>query len=130
MTAARLTSSTVVRHPDTGALVFLASGAPCPDWAAERVGDHLLGSTTEAKTEDDTPPVPPSPPAATPVAPVDGPLDGTTVPEDGGPNEPPRAGRGSGLEAWTGYVTALGLEVPADATRDQLIELVDQHNGN
>lgn len=46
-------------------------------------------------------------------------------PEVSGPEEPPRAGRGSGLEAWSDYATALGLNVPEDATRDDVIELVD-----
>ncbi|MDF9718114.1 hypothetical protein [Nocardioides sp. ChNu-99] len=42
--------------------------------------------------------------------------------------EPPRAGKGSGVDAWAAYAKTLGLEVKDDATRDELIELVDQHN--
>lgn len=39
--------------------------------------------------------------------------------------EPPRAGRGSGVEAWAEYATSKGIEVPADATRDDIVALVD-----
>ena len=51
---------------------------------------------------------------------------------DGSPNqpvapEPPRAGPGSGVEAWSAYAKDLGIEVPADAKRDDVIELVDKH---
>lgn len=40
-------------------------------------------------------------------------------------DEPPRAGRGSGLEAWVSYAESLGLEVDEDASRDDVISLVD-----
>ena len=39
--------------------------------------------------------------------------------------EPPRAGRGSGLDAWLDYAMEIGLEVPEDASRDDVIALVD-----
>ncbi|MDN7120299.1 hypothetical protein INN71_02720 [Nocardioides sp. ChNu-153] len=48
--------------------------------------------------------------------------------KESGAGEPPRAGKGSGVDAWASYAKALGLEVKDDATRDELIELVDQHN--
>ncbi len=51
----------------------------------------------------------------------------TSDPETG---EPPRTGRGSGVEVWTEYATALGLEIPEDSTRDQVVELVDTHKEN
>lgn len=41
------------------------------------------------------------------------------------PTEPPRAGRGSGVEAWVAYAESLDLIVPEDATRDEVIALVD-----
>jgi hypothetical protein len=46
-------------------------------------------------------------------------------PDTGALVEPPRGGPGSGREAWAEYATALGLTVSEDATRDDLIELVD-----
>lgn len=39
--------------------------------------------------------------------------------------EPPRNGAGSGRDAWAGYAKHLGLEVPDEASRDELIALVD-----
>jgi hypothetical protein len=42
-------------------------------------------------------------------------------------NEPARSGRGSGLAVWGPYATGLGIEVPAEATRDDVIKLVDEH---
>lgn len=40
-------------------------------------------------------------------------------------SEPPRAGRGSSEDAWREYATSLGIDVPADAGRDDIIALVD-----
>lgn len=39
--------------------------------------------------------------------------------------EPPRSGKGSGVEAWREYATSLGVEVADDATRDDIIAVVD-----
>lgn len=39
--------------------------------------------------------------------------------------EPPRAGAGSTTEAWRTYATNLGLDVPDDAGRDDIIAAVD-----
>lgn len=35
--------------------------------------------------------------------------------------EPPRTGRGSGRDAWAAYAAAQGLEVDAEASRDDII---------
>jgi len=40
-------------------------------------------------------------------------------------DEPPRSGAGSGRDAWAAYATSKGINVPADAGRDQIIELVE-----
>jgi hypothetical protein len=40
--------------------------------------------------------------------------------------EPPRSGAGSGRPAWAEYAASLGLEVPADASRDDIIAAVDK----
>lgn len=60
--------------------------------------------------------------AAAPVVPLPEP-DPVNEPVS---SEPPRAGRGSGLDAWVEYAESLDLEVPADATRDDIIALVDE----
>lgn len=38
---------------------------------------------------------------------------------------PPKSGAGSGTEKWAEYAASLGIEIPADAGRDQIIELVE-----
>jgi hypothetical protein len=42
--------------------------------------------------------------------------------------EPPRSGRGSGVEVWREYAEAQGVEVPEDASRDDIIAAVEGHN--
>lgn len=41
--------------------------------------------------------------------------------EESQPEEPPRAGSGSGRDAWRAYAEARGIEVSPDATRDEII---------
>jgi len=43
----------------------------------------------------------------------------------GDPQEPPRSGKGSGVEAWAEYAASLDIEVPEGASRDEIVELVD-----
>ena len=40
--------------------------------------------------------------------------------------EPPRSGRGSGVEAWRAHAKALGLHVPEGASRGEIIAMVDE----
>ena len=42
------------------------------------------------------------------------------------PVAPPKAGRGSSVDAWRAYATRLGVNVPYDAGRDDIIALVEQ----
>jgi len=41
------------------------------------------------------------------------------------PSEPPRAGPGSGKQAWVAYAEGLGFEIAAEDTRDAIIAKVD-----
>jgi hypothetical protein len=45
-------------------------------------------------------------------------------------DEPPRSGRGSSTDVWRGYARGLGLQVPDDASRQQIIALVDDRGSN
>lgn len=60
------------------------------------------------------------PPAAEPAPPAPG-GDGELV-------EPPRSGKGSGVEAWRKYAEDLGWfeSIPAEASRDDIIAAVDK----
>jgi hypothetical protein len=49
----------------------------------------------------------------------------TTGSSGGNLPEPPRAGKGSGTDAWLAYAKDHGIEVPADAGRDDIVALVD-----
>lgn len=48
----------------------------------------------------------------------------------GGSEEPPRGGEGSGVDEWRAHAEKLGLEVPEDAGRDDIVALVDAHNSS
>ncbi|GAA1714498.1 hypothetical protein [Brachybacterium phenoliresistens] len=41
------------------------------------------------------------------------------------PTPPPKAGKGSGPEAWRAYAEKVDVEVPADASREDVIAAVD-----
>lgn len=41
--------------------------------------------------------------------------------------EPPRGGAGSGESAWRAYAAHLGIDIPEDADRGDIIALVDAH---
>jgi hypothetical protein len=43
-------------------------------------------------------------------------------------DEPPRSGAGSGKEAWRSHAEGLGIDVPDDASRDDIIALVDRRH--
>lgn len=157
MAGQELAASTVVRHPDSGEVVILTVGSPLPGWAEGIVDDYLLcpagtaaGQAAVARqaevdarrqrrlqaqaraaaevTGDDPDDIPNGLPGDDLA---DGPNQGV---DDGGgsgkavPAAPPRAGRGSGTDAWKAYAKGLGLDVPDDAQRDDIVELVDQHN--
>lgn len=151
--AGRLTASVVVRHPDHGVKI-LAVGSELPAWAAGLVPGRLLD--TEEPAGAPTSPEEPASSAATepqggevPSAPTDaaaGQADASVEDEvpaaasepaveptpsptavAGDVPQPPRAGRGSSLEAWTAYATHLGVAVPESATRDEVIELALDH---
>ena len=41
------------------------------------------------------------------------------------PAEPPRSGKGSGVDEWRAYAAARGVEVPDGAGRDDIIAAID-----
>lgn len=95
---AKLKENTVVTGRD-GSAVSLLAGQDVPRWAAKQVGDHLVDKKA-----------------------------GTDSGSSSGDNaEPPRGGEGATEEAWREYATGLGIEVPEDAGRDDIVALVDAH---
>lgn len=66
-------------------------GDTVPDWAADQIGPHCF------EDSDDT---------------EGGSAEGTP---------PPKAGRGSSLEAWSAYAEAQGVNIDDDAKREDII---------
>lgn len=62
-------------------------------------------------------------PAATEQPPL--PAEVESDPDEDGGAEPPRSGRGSGLDAWVAYAEGVGIDIPEGASRDDVIALVD-----
>lgn len=109
MSGRKLIGTTVVRNPETQGVVTLRPGMKVPDWAEDQVGDHLFKS--KAQSDAAVEPQQSTPPAPAPAQQQDG--------------QPPRAGRGSSLEAWAEYAAKVPIAVPEGATRDEIIALVD-----
>lgn len=80
------------------------SKVPAP--VAERIGDHAWEDDGEVRGEDGPETV------------------GFTDPDTQRPatvEAPPRSGRGSGIDAWRKYVEDNGVDMPTDASREDLI---------
>lgn len=94
-------------HDSSGASHVFGPHDDIPAWAVERITNPKVWADAEA--ED----------VAPPPAPADPPVGGAEL------SEPPRAGQGSGREAWAEYAAALGLEVADGDTRNDIIAAVD-----
>jgi len=69
-------------------------GDEIPDWAAKQMGDHCFVDGDSGQSEREAGSI------------------------------PPKAGAGSSKDAWRAYATEQGVDVEADATRDQIIQTV------
>jgi hypothetical protein len=92
-----------------------------------RIGDHVwVGEDEDAsygRGGDLTPAEPVvNAGAEEPVAGPEG--DGSSPASSDSPKPPPQAGPGSSGEVWRDYAKAVGVEVPQDAKRDDVIDLV------
>jgi hypothetical protein len=76
-----------------------------PDWAAAAI--------TNPDVWDGEPPAAAAPEPAEPAGEGDRPV------------EPPRSGKGSGLEVWVEYAKALGYVVAEGTSRDEIIAAID-----
>ncbi|MFE2912823.1 hypothetical protein [Kitasatospora indigofera] len=93
--------TTVHVHDDDGAVHVYGPGQSVPAKHAEQI----VNPKAWDDWEDPTAPKAESPEGAAP--PVDG--------------EPPRAGKGSGKDAWSDFAAAKGVEVEPGANRDDII---------
>lgn len=93
-----LTAGVALRHPGTGAVVFLPTGSELPEWAAVQVGSHVL------------------------VEGPDAPRPGkTSVRKRPAGVPPPKVGAGSGRVRWAGYAADNGVEVDEAWSRDEVV---------
>jgi len=113
----------VTVHDENGEAHTFGPGTKVPDWAKKSITNPNVWAKKE-DTEDDGEESTPSVPSTPDTGSGDGGQQGTT-----GNGEPPRAGSGSGLDVWKAHAASLGIEVPADAKREDIFALVDARKG-
>lgn len=101
--ARRLAGNVALRNPSTGVVEVFSAGTIPPAWAAARITNPRAW-TADTSTPAAQPPTPPS------------------------PQEPPRWGAGATNAAWRDYANTLGIDVPPDATRGDIITAVDERS--
>lgn len=106
----RLAYNVVKRNPGTGAVEVFEAGTVPPGWAAEMITNDEVWEREPQASEVD------GGGAGDGAAP--GPTDPPAV-------APPRHGVGSGRDPWAAYATSLGIQVPDDAGRNDIIVLVE-----
>lgn len=114
---ARRLRTAVAVHTPRGTVWLSAGQSPEEDVAA-------LITAPDAWDEEPAP-TPVTAPAPSRPAEVDSGDELVADPDTA--TEPPRSGRGSGLDSWRAYAQALGLDVDPDMTRDEIIAAVDNH---
>lgn len=101
----RLARTVTLWDEKAQAPIVLEAGTVPDEWAADQIPNPKAWAPEEESTPDG-----------------DGDGSGTS---DESPEEPPREGTGSGVGAWRKYAKAIGVEVPKDAKRDEIIAAVD-----
>lgn len=101
-----------VANPDTCQMEVFEAGTVPPEWACAAI-------TNPDVWTDDGSDVAGTPPSAGDVA-----EDGQTVEADS-PAPPPQSGPGSGRDVWVAYAAAHDVDVPDDASRDDIISRLD-----
>jgi hypothetical protein len=100
----RLAENIVKRNPSTGQVEAFPADTVPPGWVHDVISpdSHVWEQDTDPETtsESDT--------------------GGGSTPEP-----PPRAGKGSGRDAWAAYAVSLGFEVDDDHGRDQIIAAIE-----
>lgn len=99
---------------DDGQLHSFLPGTEVPDWAAKRLGDHCFEGGEDLFNDKGVP---------APVVHGDAIVPDTVVE---GP--PPRAGKGSGEQAWRDYAEKQGLDVSDVEGRDNIIAALEDED--
>lgn len=98
--------ATVYLHDEEGVVRGFGPGDTVPDWVAAQI------TNPDAWVDDET-------------APAADPAGDESAPHDNTEGAPPKTGKGSGLANWLAYAESLGVEVPEDAGRDDVIAAVE-----
>jgi hypothetical protein len=107
---ARLTTTVYVVDPDGRNRPF-GPGADLPDWAVTQISNP---DVWDGHVPDHL---------AQPAKGGEGARQGDEVSaQKGGGQAPPRAGKGSGRDAWAAYAAERGVQVDDDASRDDIID--------
>lgn len=93
--AAARLAYSVVVNDADGNPVTITPNEDVPDWAVDQIHDHCYADDGAAATGEG----------------------------DGGP--PPKAGRGSGKDAWSAYADSVEVTVDGEATRDDIIAAIE-----
>lgn len=108
---------------------ILRAGAIVPDGVAAESLEKLAARGFLEELEIPVADSPGDLPPTVPVIPVGGeqPPAGPAASgdEQGTVSPPPKAGQGSSAEAWRTYAAAVDVEVPADASRDDVIAALE-----
>lgn len=99
----RQLAATVYVADEEGVVRSFGPGDTLPDWAAAKI------TNPDAYVDNDE---------AAPAA------DDESAPHDSD-GAPPKTGKGSGLANWLTYAESLGVDVPEDASRDDVIAAVE-----
>lgn len=110
----KLIATTIVpARPGDGGEAFRTFGpddADVPEWAAKQMGAHLFENGEHPYPDSNYP--------------------GKDAADTGADSDrepgaiPPKNGKGSGRDNWAAYANDVDVDIPADASRDQIIELI------
>lgn len=111
----RLAAHVAVLAEDGVETAWFGPGDDVPAWAAKQITSPVAWETPpkgHKLDEDDAFRFDPAAPAA------------EVEEDDEDSGEPPLGGPGSGRAEWAAYAEGLGIEVPDDAGRDDIVDLV------
>jgi hypothetical protein len=97
-----------------------------PAEVAKAVGAHVFGEQPEQVNADPVAEVKNAPPSEERDEQLGELADSGGAPSDVVGSAPPKAGPGSGVEAWRTYATDNGVEVAEDASRSEVIEAAEK----
>lgn len=106
---ARLAQTVILWDEKAQKPIVLEAGSEPEKWAADQITNPKAWAPDEEPTPDGGDPDP-------------------AGDDDTAPQEPPREGKGSGVNAWREYAEAIGVQFDKKAKREEIIAAVDAAN--